>query len=97
MAQAFVQEAAIDDPDVVAEVARRAGDEVGRDRRRIDEPPSLSLTRPIVFSAVSRVRRRLGAVPVAVARSESVVAPPAIFVNRSRSSAANSALEAMKP
>ena len=39
MPQAFVEEAAIHHADVVAEVARRAGDQIGRGGRRIGERP----------------------------------------------------------
>ena len=40
MAEALVAELAIDEADVVAEIAGRAGDEIARRRRRIDETPA---------------------------------------------------------
>src|SRR5271166_6229002 len=37
IAEAFVSEGAVDEPDVVAEIAGRAGDQISRCRRRVDQ------------------------------------------------------------
>src|SRR5277367_2540943 len=59
--------------------------------------PPASLTSPSDLSAASSVTSRFSAIPVIAASAEVEATPCAIWVKRSNSSAANSALDAMKP
>jgi hypothetical protein len=91
IAQGLVNDAAIDDANIVSEVAGSVRDEMDCSAGVLLKRQFFSVISPMVLSAVRSVRARLGAIPEARAIPESVSAPDAIFVNRSNSTAANKA------